>query len=66
VLLVPLATLAPPRSAVTWPALLSLLALAIPCTVLAYFIYFHLIVNVGPTRTSTLIFLIPLFEPESA
>jgi drug/metabolite transporter (DMT)-like permease len=37
------------------------LALAVPCTVVAYFIYFRLIGTVGPTKTSTVAFLIPLF-----
>ena len=41
--------------------LLSLLALAIPCTVLAYLLYFRLIANLGPTKTSTVTFLLPLF-----
>jgi drug/metabolite transporter (DMT)-like permease len=61
VLMAPLAVIAPPRAAATWPALLALLALAVLCTVLAYFIYFRLIANIGPTKTSTVTFLIPLF-----
>jgi drug/metabolite transporter (DMT)-like permease len=61
VLLTPLVLLAPPRLAPTWPVVLSVLALALPCTVLAYFIYFRLIANAGPTRTSVVTFLIPLF-----
>jgi drug/metabolite transporter (DMT)-like permease len=61
VLLAPLMLVAPPREAATWPVVLSLLALALPCTVLAYFIYFRLIANTGPTKTSTVTFLIPLF-----
>ena len=52
---------APPREVPTWSVLLSLLSLAIPCTVVAYFIYFRLIANVGPTKTSIATFLIPLF-----
>lgn len=61
VLLAPMVLVAPPREAATWPVVLSLLALAIPCTVLAYFLYFRLIANLGPTKTSTVTFLIPLF-----
>jgi len=60
-LMAPLAIIAPPRTAVTWPALLALIALAVLCTVLAYFIYFRLIAIAGPTKTSTVAFLIPLF-----
>jgi drug/metabolite transporter (DMT)-like permease len=61
VLLTPLMIVAPPPGAVTWPITLSVLALAVPCTVVAYFIYFRLIANTGPTKTSTVAFLIPLF-----
>jgi drug/metabolite transporter (DMT)-like permease len=61
VLLTPLMIVAPPPGAVTWPITLSVLALAVPCTVVAYFIYFRLIANAGPTKTSTVAFLIPLF-----
>jgi drug/metabolite transporter (DMT)-like permease len=61
VLMLPLAMIAPPRAALTWPALLALLALTVLCTVLASFIYFRLIVSAGPTRTSTVALLIPLF-----
>ena len=61
VLLAPLMLLAPAGGRLTLPVILSVLALAIPCTVLAYFIYFRLIANAGPTKTSTVTFLIPLF-----
>lgn len=61
VLLAPLMFVAPPLGSITWPITLSVLALAVPCTVVAYFIYFRLIANVGPTKTSTVAFLIPLF-----
>jgi len=61
VLLTPLVVVAPPSGPIAWPITLSVLALAVPCTVLAYFIYFRLIANIGPTKTSTVAFLIPLF-----
>ena len=61
VLLMPLVIVAPPLGPITWLVALSVLALAVPCTVVAYFIYFRLIVNAGPTKTSTVAFLIPLF-----
>lgn len=61
VLLTPLMIVAPPLGPFTWPITLSVLALAVPCSVLAYFIYFRLIANIGPTKTSTVAFLIPLF-----
>jgi drug/metabolite transporter (DMT)-like permease len=62
VLLLPLVFLTPLRQPLTWPAVWSLLALALLCTVIAYFIYFHLIGTAGPTRTSSVAFLIPLFS----
>jgi drug/metabolite transporter (DMT)-like permease len=61
VLLTPLALAAPPAAAPAWPATLALLALALPCTVLAYLIYFRLIANIGPTKASVVTFLIPPF-----
>ena len=61
VLLTPLMLVAPPGGLITWTVILSVLALAVPCTVLAYFIYFRLIAKTGPTKTSTVAFLIPLF-----
>lgn len=61
VLLLPLVVVAPPLGPITWLVALSVIALAVPCTVVAYFIYFRLIANVGPTKTSTVAFLIPLF-----
>jgi drug/metabolite transporter (DMT)-like permease len=61
VLMAPLAAIVPPRVTLTLPALIALLALTVLCTVLAYFIYFRLIASAGPTRTSTVAFLIPLF-----
>jgi drug/metabolite transporter (DMT)-like permease len=61
VLLLPLTIVAPPPAPITWLIALSVLALAVPCTVVAYFIYFRLIANAGPTKTSTVAFLIPLF-----
>jgi drug/metabolite transporter (DMT)-like permease len=61
VLLTPLMLLAPPPLTPTWPVVLAVLALAIPCTVLGYLIYFRLISNAGPTKTSVVTFLIPPF-----
>jgi drug/metabolite transporter (DMT)-like permease len=61
VLLTPLIFVVPPQAPLTWPIGLSVLALAVPCTVLAYCIYFRLIASAGPTMTSTVTFLIPVF-----
>src|ERR671916_704639 len=40
---------------------LSVLGLALPSTAVAYMLYFRLISNVGPTSTSTVTLLVPLF-----
>jgi drug/metabolite transporter (DMT)-like permease len=40
---------------------LALLALGLLCTSFAYLLYFHLIDAVGPVKTSTVTFLIPIF-----
>ena len=47
---------APPASA--W---LAAMALALPCTGLAYVLYFRLIARIGPSRAITVTFLIPAF-----
>lgn len=47
---------APPPAAVG-----ALLGLAILSTALAYLLFFHLIASVGPTKTNSVTFLIPLF-----
>ncbi|MBV9455406.1 MAG: DMT family transporter [Rubrobacter sp.] len=55
-------------AAVTLPAeapppavALSVLALSLLCTAVAYLLYFHLLANVGPTKTLTVTFLVPVF-----
>jgi len=62
VLLLPLVAVTPRPQSVSWPVVGAVLALALLCTVIAYFIYFHLIATAGPTRTSSVAFLIPLFS----
>lgn len=42
-------------------AVAALFALAVLCTSLAYLLYFHLIAAIGPTRTTTVTYLIPVF-----
>lgn len=59
-LLIPAAALAPER----WPSAGvtgAVLALALVCTAFAYLLYFHLIRSVGPTRTMSVTFLVPVF-----
>jgi len=60
VLLLPLMPLAPARGEPTWLVAASVLALALLCSAVAYFIYYDLIAKIG-TRTLSVTFLIPLF-----
>jgi len=50
-----------PHAHATRPAALALLALAVLSTAVAYVLYFHLVAAVGPTKTSTVTYLLPLF-----
>lgn len=42
-------------------AILSIVGLAIFCTAIAYLIYYYLLENVGPTKTLSVTFLVPVF-----
>jgi drug/metabolite transporter (DMT)-like permease len=60
VLTIPAATSIPPvmpGSTAIW----ALIALTLLSTTFAYLIYFYLLQNVGPTRTSSVTFLVPVF-----
>lgn len=50
-----------PRSVPPAPALLATLALGVLCTAFAYLLYFRLIDRVGPTKTSTVTYVVPAF-----
>ena len=50
-----------PRAAPNLTVVLSLLALAILCTAVAYILYFRLISDLGATRALTVTFLVPIF-----
>ena len=45
----------------TAPAMWSLVALGVLCTAIAYPLYFHLIAAVGPMKTTTVTYLLPMF-----
>lgn len=60
-ILLPLALLFLPSQAISLSAWLSVIALAVLCTSLAYLLYFRLIAEVGSTRAITVTFLIPVF-----
>ncbi|HEY8607058.1 MAG TPA: DMT family transporter [Noviherbaspirillum sp.] len=59
--LLPFLPLAPVRAEPTAFVLLIAAMLALLCSAVAYFIYFRLIADIGPTRALTVTFLIPLF-----
>lgn len=61
VLLLPLAIATLPGEMPSRVAALCVLGLALLCTAAAYLLYFYLIGNVGPTKTLTVTFLIPVF-----
>jgi drug/metabolite transporter (DMT)-like permease len=48
-------------SGITTIAVLSVVGLSIFCTAIAYLLYFYLITNVGPAKTLSVTFLIPVF-----
>jgi drug/metabolite transporter (DMT)-like permease len=51
----------PSAFTISTPVIISVLGLALLCTALAYLLYFYLIASVGPTKTLSVTFLIPLF-----
>lgn len=59
--LLPFLPLSPIRGEVTPLVMVIALMLALLCSAVAYFIYFRLIADVGPTKALTVTFLIPLF-----
>jgi drug/metabolite transporter (DMT)-like permease len=61
VFVMPLAALSVPDQRPSAIVVLSVLGLALSSTAVAYMLYFRLISNVGPTSTSTVTLLVPLF-----
>lgn len=59
--LLPVLPLSPIRSAPTPTIVLLVVILAVLCSAVAYFLYFRLLADIGPTRSLTVTFLIPLF-----
>lgn len=59
--LFPMSLLNPPQEPVTLPVLVSVVSLAVLSTSIGYLLYFYLIGNVGPTKTLSVTFLVPLF-----
>lgn len=59
--LAPFLPAVPPAAAFTPAVIASVLGIALLCSALAFLLYFRLIAEVGPTRTLTVTFLIPVF-----
>lgn len=59
--LLPFLPLSPVRGEVTPFVMMIATLLALLCSAVAYFIYFRLLADVGPTKALTVTFLIPLF-----
>lgn len=60
VMLIPTA-LSPPQGDITLAVIGSFLMVTFVSTSLAYLLYFYLLRNIGPTRTSSVTFLVPVF-----
>ena len=60
-LMLPLVPFAPVRGEVTAVVIGNALGLALLCSAVAYVLYYRLMADVGPTRTMTVAFLMPLF-----
>jgi drug/metabolite transporter (DMT)-like permease len=61
-ILIPFALSAPPLSTLpSWDVTVSVFALGIICSGLAYLLYFRLVADLGPTPALTVTFLIPVF-----
>lgn len=54
-------TIAPPASWGGWEVWGSLLGLGLVCTAFAYILYFRLLSDIGPVKSSTVTFMIPAF-----
>jgi drug/metabolite transporter (DMT)-like permease len=59
--LTPLTVFAIPTKPVSALVVFSILGLAVFCTAIAYLFYFYLLANVGPTKASSVTFLVPVF-----
>lgn len=51
----------PPAEAFTPAVIVSVLGVSLLCSALAFVLYFRLLADLGPTRTQTITFLIPVF-----
>jgi drug/metabolite transporter (DMT)-like permease len=61
VVVMPFLPAPPPAAVFTWQVTLAVLGISLVCSAAAYLIYFRLVADVGPTRTFTVTFMIPVF-----
>lgn len=61
VVLLPMLLVLPPRDAPTGGEIAAVLGLAVPCTAIAYLLYFRLIEEVGVNSTLTVTYIVPVF-----
>ncbi|HEF4732587.1 DMT family transporter [Burkholderia multivorans] len=61
IVLAPFAVVYWPSTPISTTAWISVIALGVACTGIAYIIYFHLIATAGPARAVSVTFLVPIF-----
>lgn len=61
ILFLPLIIVSPPRADITMEIIIYTLVFALVCSAVAYIIFYRLIKTLGPVKTTTVTFLIPVF-----
>jgi drug/metabolite transporter (DMT)-like permease len=60
-MLIPFLPAFPPIEVFTWKISIAVLGISLMCSAAAFLIYFRLMADIGPTKTLTVTFLIPVF-----
>ncbi|ODP26268.1 putative transporter YdfC [Paenibacillus nuruki] len=61
IILIPLSVVTVPTVTISLTVMIAVLGLAVLCTAIGYLLYFYLVEHVGPTKTVSVTFLVPLF-----
>lgn len=61
IILIPLSVVTVPTATISLTVMIAVLGLAVLCTAIGYLLYFYLVEHVGPTKTVSVTFLVPLF-----
>lgn len=61
IILIPLSAVTVPTATISLTVMIAVLGLAVLCTAIGYLLYFYLVEHVGPTKTVSVTFLVPLF-----